>query len=156
MARFTATNASTAVIKASRADIWAAITDPEVLPRLTPLLESIETYGDVWRWKLANLSVLGVSVDPSFTERMRFEPTRRIDYDHEPAEGVQERAGAAGSYVLKDHPEGTHLAMRIALTVELPLSRLSAPAVEGIMRAVMLQTGTRFAGNLHKHLRIAS
>ncbi|MDQ2756146.1 MAG: SRPBCC family protein [Actinomycetota bacterium] len=156
MASFTARNESSAVVRASKADVWAAITDPEVLPRLTPLLQSIETYGDLWRWKLASLSVLGATVDPSFTERMRFEPPTRIAYDHEPPAGEQERAGASGSYVLQDHPEGTHLAIRIVLTVELPLPRLSAPAVEGVMRTVMSQTGHRFAGNLEKHLGITS
>ncbi|MEO3938578.1 SRPBCC family protein [Dermatophilaceae bacterium Soc4.6] len=156
MASFTATNESTAVVKAPKDEIWAAITDPEVLPRLTPLIQSIETQGDLWRWRLASLSVLGVTVDPSFTERMRFDPSRRIDYHHEPPAGTHERAGATGSYVLADHADGTHLAITIVLTVELPLPRLSARAVEGVMRTVMLQTGNRFAGNLDRHLGITS
>lgn len=152
MARFTASNEATAVVGAPRAAIWAALTDPDVLPRLTPMVQSIETDGDLWCWHLAHLGVLGVTVDPSFTERMVFEPPTRIAYSHQPPRGRTERAGARGSYVLEEHPQGTQLAIRILLTVELPLPRLSAPAVEGVMRTVMLQTGDRFAGNLARHL----
>ena len=60
MTRFSATNTSQAVVAAPRADIWTVLTDPVQLPRLTPLLRRIDTDGDLWRWHLAGLSVLGV------------------------------------------------------------------------------------------------
>jgi carbon monoxide dehydrogenase subunit G len=46
--RFSATNDSEAVVAADREAIWKALTDPVVLPRLTPLLRNIETNGDLW------------------------------------------------------------------------------------------------------------
>lgn len=67
MRRFTATNGSEAVVSADRTRIWQALTDPEPLPKLTPLLRRIDTDGDVWRWHLARLSVLGVDIATTCT-----------------------------------------------------------------------------------------
>ena len=63
--RFSATTVSEAVVAAPPEDIWAAITDPTVLPKLTPLLRYIEADGDLWRWDLSRINVLGIVVDPS-------------------------------------------------------------------------------------------
>ena len=125
--RFSATTVSEAVVAAPREDIWAAITDPTVLPKLTPLLRHIEADGDLWRWDLSRINVLGIVVDPSFTERMSFLPNERIEYTHEPPAGAHEWASAEGWYRLSDHAAGTHLAISITLTVELPLARLAPP-----------------------------
>ena len=38
------------------------------------------------------------------------------------------------------------------MSVELPLPRLSAPAVERVMRVTMARTGDRFSDNLLRHL----
>ncbi len=43
MPTFSATTDSEAVVAADREAIWAALTDPVLLPKLTPLLRSIET-----------------------------------------------------------------------------------------------------------------
>ena len=59
MSRFSATTESEAVVAAERSRIWAVLTDPVLLPRLTPLLKKIETDGASWRWHLVGLSVLG-------------------------------------------------------------------------------------------------
>ena len=120
MHRFSATTVSEAVVAAPREDIWAAITDPTVLPKLTPLLRHIEADGDLWRWDLSRINILGIVVDPSFTERMSFLPNERIEYTHEPPAGAHEWASAEGWYQLTDHPAGTHLAISITLSVELP------------------------------------
>lgn len=156
MHRFSATTDSEAVVAAERSTIWAVLTDPVLLPELTPLLRRIETDGDVWRWHLVNLSVLGVGVSSSFTERMRFDEGNRIDYTHEPPLGVTERTGAEGNYVLSDVSGGTHLAISLTLTVELPLTRFAAPAVTGVMRGVMERTGDRFSDNLLRHLGVTA
>lgn len=120
MHRFSATTESEAIVTEDRAAIWAALTDPVVLTALTPLLRHIEVHDDVWRWELTNFPVLGLAVDARFTERMRFTPGRRIDFDHEPPTGVVEHAGADGWYALGEVAGGTHLAISLTLHVELP------------------------------------
>lgn len=152
MNRFTTTTESEAVVAAERAAIWAVLTDPEMLPRLTPLLTSIETDGDLWRWSMVRLKVLGVGIAPTFTERMTFTDGARIDYTHEPPAGGHEYTGAEGWYVLKDVPGGTHLAIKLTLHVELPLSRLASPAVTALMNVTLQRTGDRFVQNLLRHL----
>jgi uncharacterized protein YndB with AHSA1/START domain len=152
--RFSATTESEAMVGAPRVDVWAAITDPDVLTTLTPLLRRIEPDGDLWGWDLSRVKVLGIVVDPSFTERMTFTPPERIDYTHEPPPGTHEWAGAEGWYLLTERPGGTHLAISLTLSVELPLARFAAPAVETVMRTSMAVTGSRFATNLEHHLGI--
>ena len=104
--RFAATTDSDAVVHAGRQAIWSAITDPDVLPTLTPLLKHITADGDLWHWELSRVNVLGIVVDPTFTERMTFDEGRRIDYHHEPPPGETEWAGAEGWYALEDTHEG--------------------------------------------------
>jgi carbon monoxide dehydrogenase subunit G len=152
MTRFTASTESVAVVAADRSSIWRALTDPDLLPRLTPLLRRIDADGDRWRWHMVGLEVLGVGISPVFTERMRFTPQTRIDYTHEPPPGVSEQAGAEGSYELADVPGGTRLSIRLVLHVDLPLPRLAAPAVRRVMEATMRRMGDRFSVNLLDHL----
>lgn len=147
--RFASTNHSREVVPADRADIWAAITDPDVLTDLTPLLHRIDTRGDRWVWHLMGINALGVEIAPSFTETMAFDPKERIDFRHAPPDdGPRERAGADGVYLLEDHDDGTLLDIRITLHVELPLPRASRRAVEGVMQQSMERTGDRFGRNL--------
>lgn len=152
MARFSATTRSEIVLAAPRDRIWAALVDPVLLPQLTPLLRRIEVAGDLWRWHLAGLSVLGVGIEPVFTERMAFDEGRLITFTHAPPPGVVEPAGTEGWYALADVPGGTHLAIALALTVELPLPRAAGPAVRAVMTATMQRTGERFGANLLRHL----
>ncbi|GAA1855714.1 hypothetical protein GCM10009836_39810 [Pseudonocardia ailaonensis] len=152
MNRFATTTASESVVAAERGAIWAVLTDPDMLPLLTPLLTGIETDGDLWRWSMIRIAVLGVGITPTFTERMRFTERSRIDYTHEPPAGVHEYAGAEGWYALEDVPGGTHLAISLTLHVELPLPRLAAPTVVGLMKVTLQRTGDRFVTNLLRHL----
>ncbi|MGZ4429839.1 MAG: SRPBCC family protein [Nocardioidaceae bacterium] len=154
MNRFSATNTSEAVVAADRAAIWGVLTDPELLPRLTPLLRRITSDGDLWRWELSRIPVLGVAISPSFTERMTFDPDRRIDYTHAPQHGEHERTGADGWYTLADVDGGTHLAISLTLHVELPLARVAGPAVTQVMRGVLQRMGDRFSANLLAHLGV--
>lgn len=154
MARFSSTTDSVAVVAADRGDIWSALTDPQLLPRLTPLLQRIEAQGDLWRWHLLRIPVLGVVVSPSFTERMVFSPKERIDYRHEPPHGAAEQAGADGWYRLEDAEGGTRLAISLTLHVDLPLPGAARPAVGRVMQATMKRTGDRFAANLERHLGV--
>lgn len=154
MSRFTATAASEAVVPAPRERIWEVLTDPVLLPRLTPLLRRIEVDGEHWRWHLVGLSVLGVGITPVFTERMTFTEGERIDYTHAPPPGAVERAGAEGWYALADEGDGTRLSISLTLCVDLPLSRLAAPAVRAVMGTTMQAMGDRFSANLLRHLGV--
>ena len=154
MNRFIATTRSEAVVAAERAAIWAALTDPVLLPRLTPLLTKIDTDGDLWRWHLVRISALGVGITPSFTEQMVFAEERRIEFSHRPPAGARERAGADGFYSLTDVAGGTALAISLTLCVELPLPKLAGPAVGKVMTATMDRTGDRFSANLLRHLGV--
>ena len=151
MARFTASDRSTEVVPADRAALWAALTDPDLLPRLTPYLHSIDADGERWRWNMARIPVLGVSVAPSFTERMTFDEPRRIEFTHDPESG-QEKAGVEGTYLLEEVEGGTRLSIEIDICVDLPLPAVARGAVERAMRGVIAVMGRRFAANLLRHL----
>lgn len=109
--------------------------------------------GDVWIWHLLGVGALGVSVAPTFTERMTFREPSSIHYEHHLPDGRTERAGANGVYELEERADGcTRLSIDITLCVELPLPRLSRRAVERVMATTMRRTGDRFAVNLYRHL----
>src|SRR3954447_24952140 len=152
MTCFSATNHSHAVVPVERKKAWAALTDPDLLPELTPLLRSAKATGDTSEWPPASLSALGMGISPVFTEPMTFDEPNRIDYEHRPP-GSSERAGADGWYILEDHPDGTHLEIKLTMHVDLPLARLAGPAVNRVMSSMMARTGERFASNLLQHLR---
>ena len=154
MSQFSATTASEAVVPTGRSEIWAVLTDPVLLPKLTPLLRRIETRGDLWRWYMVGISVMGVGISPCFTERMRFDEERRIDYSHEPPKGTVERTGAEGWYELSDARGGTRLTISLTLCVDLPLPRLAAPAVTRVIKGTMERTGDRFSANLLRYLGV--
>lgn len=162
MARFSAVNSSEAVVAAPRAAIWKVLTDPVVLPKLTPLLRRIDVNPNdpaLWRWHMTGLSVLGVGISPVFTERMTFTTDdegvgTRIEYTHEPPQGVTETTAAEGIYELSDTADGTCLKIRLELEVELPLPALSAPAVRRVMQATIRRMGDRFSANLLRHLGV--
>jgi carbon monoxide dehydrogenase subunit G len=151
VARFTARDRSTEVVQADQGALWKALTDPDLLPRLTPYLHSIEADGDRWRWNMARIPVLGVSVAPSFTERMTFDEPRRIGFTHDP-DSDQEKAGVEGTYLLEKADGGTRLAIDIDICVDLPLPGMARGAVERAMRGVIAVMGRRFAANLLRHL----
>ena len=151
MTRFTARDRSTEVVQADQGALWKALTDPDLLPRLTPYLHSIDADGDRWRWNMARIPVLGVSVAPSFTERMTFDQPRRIEFTHDPESG-QEKAGVEGTYELEEVQGGTRLSIDIDICVDLPLPGMSRGAVERAMRGVIAVMGRRFAANLLRHL----
>lgn len=152
MATFSARDISASTVPVTADRIWAQISDPASLTALTPLVRSIVVEDGLWRWQLSGIEALGISVAPTFTERMEFVEPRLIRFSHERAPGERERAGADGTYELTQTGDETELKVDIALTVELPLPRLSAPAVERVMKATMQRTGKRFAVNLYHRL----
>ena len=152
MTRFTAQNRSSAHLKSSRTEVWKALTDPVLLPRLTPYLRRIEVDGDRWHWNMARIPLLGKSIGTSFTEVMTFEEPHRIDFAHDEAR-TGEKTWVEGQYLLEEEGTGTHVSIELKVTSELPFSRLMRPAVEGAMAAVMAGMGRRFGHNLLRHLK---
>ena len=110
MTHFSVSTASTATVAADRQRVWAALTDPDLVVRLTPYLSRIdaaEDHGETrWTWHLVRIPLLGSMVSPSFTEVMTFDEPSRIDFVHDP-ERADEKAGVDGRYVLKEARSGT-------------------------------------------------
>lgn len=154
MTRFANRNRSEADLPVSRERVWEVLSDPGCLAALTPLIKDITADGDTWCWQLSGISALGVSVAPSFTERMTFTPIERIEYTHAPAAGTTEKAGADGVYTLTEIDAGVRLFVDLTMWVDLPLPKLSRRAVERVMAESMQRAGDRFAENLYGHLDI--
>jgi len=151
MAEFSVRNRSVATVDADRSEVWRALTDPDLLARLTPYLSRIEVDGDRWTWHLTRLPVLGAVVAPSFTEVMTFDEPRSITFEHDP-ERTGEQAGVSGDYRLTEKASGTDLRIDLDITVDLPFPRAAGPAVRTAMRGVVAAMGSRFSTNLVRHL----
>jgi carbon monoxide dehydrogenase subunit G len=150
---FSARNASLSTVPVDADTLWELITDPATLAELTPLVRSIEASGSNWRWTLNGIEGLGLKVEAVFTERMEFIDRRQIVFSHEPAPGHRERAAVEGVYDFTPvGDKATELRVDLTLLVDLPLPRLSKPAVEKIMESSMRLTGHRFATNLYERL----
>ncbi len=152
MTRFSAETTAVAVITASRAEIWAVLTDPDQVARMTPFVRRITADGDHWLWELSGLKVAGIGLAPAFTELVTYDEPRRIEFHHDPPSGAPERAGVDGWYSLEEAAEGTRLETSLAITLDLPLPRMSGPAVRSAMQGVVAQMGDRFSANLLDHL----
>jgi carbon monoxide dehydrogenase subunit G len=146
--RFEATVESADTVPADAEQIWAVLTDPEALTRLTPMLERVEPKGETWVWHMVHVSGLGVGIVPVFTEKMDFQPPKHIGFTHAPPPGSRERVWVGGTYDLTPVENGTRLAIVITVGVDLPLPGAMRPAVTRFIRATMNRTGDRFAKNL--------
>ena len=151
MTTFSAKNNSAATLKSSRKDVWDALTDPKLLPKLTPYLHRIDVDGDRWTWYVAKVPVLGKSIGSTFTEVMTFDEPKRIGYRHDP-DRTEEQTEVTGEYQLEEAGSGTRVSIEIRVAVELPFPRAMRRPVEGAIRAVMAGMGRRFAHNLLRHL----
>ena len=151
MNRFHARNQSEATLRATPDEVWAILTDPDLLVRFTPNLRSIDVDGDRWTWHLTRIPVLSSAIEPSFTEVMELDQPKRIRFTHDDAR-ADERAGVDGEYLLEPVGEGTHVAIDLGIWVDLPLPRLSRPAVERVMSTVVAGMGYRFGQNVRRYL----
>ncbi len=153
MTSFSAQTHAEAVVLAPRAEIWAALVDPDLMARFTPFLQRITADGEHWRWELSGLNVLGLKVAPAFTERMVFDEPDRIEFRHDPPAGATEQAGVEGWYALRALDEAsTELVTDLTITVELPLPRASGLAVRAAMKRVIDRMGDTFSQRLLEHL----
>src|SRR5829696_5075810 len=105
MATFRARDRSSALLRSSRSEVWAALTDADLIARMTPYVTGIDVDGDRWTWRLGTLPVLGISVAPKFTEVMHLEPEDRIAFSHDPGRR-EEMTAVEGTYLLADHGDG--------------------------------------------------
>lgn len=151
MATFRAGDRSTAVLRSPRSEVWAVLTDADLIARMTPYVTGIAVDGDRWTWRMGTIPVLGVSVAPRFTEVMTFEPEERIDFSHDPSR-PDEMTAVEGTYRLTDQGEGTKVSIELDIACSLPLPGLARPAVERVMAGVVKHMGTVFSRNLLKHL----
>ncbi|MBL0747054.1 SRPBCC family protein [Nocardioides baculatus] len=152
MATFRARDRSSAVIQAPRSEVWAALTDADLMARFTPYVTSITVDGDRWVWRMGTIPVLGISVAPTFTEVMSLHPEERIEFSHDPAR-TDEMTAVEGTYVLSDHAGGgTDVGIDLEIACNLPLPGLARPAVERVMASVVKHMGAVFSRNLLKHL----
>jgi carbon monoxide dehydrogenase subunit G len=152
MATFRARDRSSAVLRSSRSEVWAALTDADLIARMTPYVTSIDVAGDRWTWRMGTIPVLGISVAPHFTEVMELEPEERIRFHHDPAR-TDEMTAVDGVYELVDHPGGgTEVSIDLEISARLPLPGLARPAVERVMAGVVKHMGAVFSRNLLKHL----
>ena len=156
MTWFSAKRSQTAVITASRADVWAVLSDPDAIADLTPLVRSIEVDGDHWRWSIDEVPGLGVSLAPSFTVLMKYDEPERISFTHDPPEGRRERAGVEGLYTLEDVEHdgepATRLGIELTVRVDLPLAKVAKPAVKAAIDGVLASMGRGFSKGLLKRL----
>ncbi len=126
--------------------VWAVLRDPDALARLTPLVDRIEVDGDRWRWQLATVRGLGLEEALSLTTVMEFSD-QAIAF--RPAPEAGDRASARGQLdVVADGEAHTRVAIDLEATVDLPLPRLAAKAVQAVMYPAMRTAGVRFANNL--------
>lgn len=151
MTSFTASNKSAATLKSSRGEVWAALTDAELLPKLTPYLNRIDVDGDRWTWHVTKVPVLGKNIGSVFTEVMTFDEPKRIGFEHDPNRS-EEKTHVQGEYHLEEAGSGTRVSIDLGVTVDLPFPRAMRGPVEGAIRAVMAGMGKRFAHNLLRHL----
>ena len=105
MATFRARDRSSAVLRSPRSEVWAALTDADLIAQITPYVTGIDVEGDRWTWRLATLPVLGISVAPKFTEVMDLHPQDRIVFTHDP-DRPDEMTAVNGTYDLTDHADG--------------------------------------------------
>ena len=131
MATFSTANRSAATVSADVDAVWDVLTDPDQLARLTPFLHSVTEEGEHWVWQLSKVPVLGASFSFTFRERMDFDEPHRIDFTHDPAPGVDEKAGVVGWYKLAPRPSGTHLETSMQITVDLPFPGRGAAGGDG-------------------------
>jgi carbon monoxide dehydrogenase subunit G len=152
MATFRARDRSSAVLRSPRSEVWAALTDADLIAQITPYVTSIDVDGDRWTWRMGTIPVLHVSVAPQFTEVMQLEPEERIRFHHDPAR-TDEMTAVEGTYELADHPGGgTEVSIDLEISARLPLPGLTRPAVERVMAGVVKHMGAVFSRNLLKHL----
>ena len=152
MTRFTASKQSAATVRSSREEVWAALTDPDLLPRLTPYLQRIDADGDTWTWHVVRIPVLGGSIGSTFVEQMSFEDLVRIGFRPHPDEPDQHTL-VTGEYHLEQRADdSTRVSIDIEVDADLPFPRLARPAVETGMATVMTAMGAAFSRNLLRHL----
>ena len=152
MATFRARDRSSAVLRSARSEVWAVLTDADLIARMTPYVTSIDVDGDRWTWRMGTIPVLGSSVAPTFTEVMELHPEERIVFTHDPAK-PDEMTSVMGTY-LPSALAGCAPDARIYPQRPCTRPRRGGPSppVERVMAGVVKHMGTVFSRNLLRHL----
>lgn len=144
---------STATITASREQVWAALTDPDLVARITPQVSGITADGDHWTWQMSGFEAVGVKLAPCFRVKMSYHEPERISWVGDPAPGSKDRVTTDGLYTLGEAAGGnTDLYIELVVKADLPLPGLSKAAVTTAMGRTMAVMGDRFSKNLLDHL----
>ncbi|WP_310528613.1 SRPBCC family protein [Nocardioides sp.] len=151
MNRFRARTRSQATLHSAPERVWHVLTDPELLPVLTPYLRHIDVDGERWTWHLTRIPVMSATITPTFTEVMTFDEPTLIGFAHDSAQ-THERTGVEGHYELTSAGTGTRVAIDLEIWCDLPLPRLSRIAVETVMHGIVAAMGRRFSANMLRHL----
>lgn len=115
------------VIEAPRADVWAAINDPEVLKRCIPGCEEIERVSDT---ELNAKIVLKIGpVKASFTGKVTYENVNEpesLTLSGEGSGGVAGSAKGSADVTLKEVPEGTELSYDVRVNISGKIAQLGS------------------------------
>ena len=115
------------VIEAPRADVWAAINDPEVLKRCIPGCEEIERVSDT---ELSAKIVLKIGpVKASFTGKVTYENVNEpesLTLSGEGSGGVAGSAKGSADVTLKEVPEGTELSYDVRVNISGKIAQLGS------------------------------
>jgi carbon monoxide dehydrogenase subunit G len=154
MTTFEQSTKAEAVVPVSRDDIWAVLTDPEMITKFTPFVSRIVERDGHWIWTMSGIKVLGKGFSATFTEKMTMTGHERIEFKHDPPGPEGERAAVNGFYALSDADGGTRLETSLAVCTDLPLPGVSGRAVRAAMAKVMDGMGDRFSRNLLDHFGV--
>lgn len=150
MNRFAQGIVSTDRINVQPERVHEIMADPDLLAKLTPLVQKITTDGDRWRWQLVGINALGLSIAPAFLSVMDI-GEECITFRPDPH--ASEMATASGELsVTADGPAHTSLAIDLVATIDLPVPKMMGAAVRRVMFETMKVGGARFADHLLRHL----
>lgn len=117
-------------------DVFAVVSQPGFISRSTPFVREVVVLDDGrWRWQVGGIRYPGGTFTAAYTERMTFEPPRRIAFHHDPDE--PELAGTEGAFTLSQVGDHAHLAIEVEVSARVPAPRQAAPVVEAAMQVVM-------------------
>lgn len=130
--------------------VWEILLNPQCLADLTPLVDEITAEGRLWTWRLVGVSALGLTAAPRFTTAVNI-TDESIEFG--PVDGSSDRASAAGHLRVTAVDEAhTMVAIDLVASVDLPLPKMAAGAVQRVMFATMRTGGSRFAAAMIRHL----
>ena len=126
-------------------DVWAVFASTDRLAALTPLVAEIHDRGEVWQWRMAGITALGITAAPAFTTLMDI---NEHGMRFRPDPSRPEVAAAAGEIrVTPVAAEVTDLLLDLTTRVDLPLPAAMRGPVTRVMYSTLKAGGQRFAAS---------